>query len=120
MKAMIHVLIGISMMITMLGRTPSVSAANTTYYVSMSGGLDSNDGLSPSTPFKTIAKVNALNLQPGDRVLFKCGDVWRGEMLRIEESGSADNPITFSSYPTTDCANKPIISGSQPIADWSP
>lgn len=120
MKAMIHVLIGISVVIVMIGRAPSASAANTTYYVSMSGGLDSNDGLSPSTPFKTIAKVNALSLQPGDRVLFKCGDVWRGEMLRIEESGSADNPIMFSSYPTTDCANKPIISGSQPIVDWSP
>ena len=37
MKAVMHVLIGLSVMITMLGRAPSVSAANTAYYVSMSG-----------------------------------------------------------------------------------
>jgi hypothetical protein len=38
MKAMVHVLIGLSVMIMLIGRAPAVSAANTTYYVSMSGG----------------------------------------------------------------------------------
>lgn len=98
-------------------------AANTTYYVSFSEGADSNTGLSatpgPNGPFKTIAKVNALSLQPGDIVLFKCGDTWSGEMLRIEESGTAGSPITFGSYPATTCANKPILSGSKPISGWS-
>ena len=78
-------------------------AADTTYYVSSSDGADSNTGLSsgsgPNGPFKTIAKVNALALQPGDAVLFKCGDVWRAEMLVINKSGAAADPITFASYP---------------------
>ncbi|MEJ5309852.1 MAG: right-handed parallel beta-helix repeat-containing protein [Anaerolineae bacterium] len=95
-----------------------VRAAGTTYYVSSSGGSDSNNGLSESTPFKTIAKVNSLNLQPGDRVLFKCGDTWRAEQLVIKWAGTADAPITFGSYPAG-CANKPILSGSLPITGWT-
>ncbi|MBP7686469.1 MAG: right-handed parallel beta-helix repeat-containing protein [Thermoflexales bacterium] len=96
-------------------------ATNTTYYVSMTDGLDTNTGLSAAAPFKTIAKVNALNLQPGDHVLFKCGDTWRSEMLRIEESGTADNPIEFGAYPEADCAStaRPTISGAQPITGWT-
>ena len=92
-------------------------AANTTYYVSMADGADANNGLSSAAPFKTITRINALSLQPGDHVLFKCGDVWRGEMLRIEESGMADSPIVFGSYPTSDC--HPTISGAQPITGWT-
>ena len=76
-------------------------------------------GLTPGAPFKTIAKVNALNLQPGDKVLFKCGDIWRGEMLMVTKSGASGSPIVYGSYPTSDCANKPILSGTQPIAGWS-
>src|SRR5512135_2095113 len=74
-------------------------AANITYYVSMTDGSDSNNGLSSTAPFQTINKINSLNLQPGDRVLFKCGDVWRGAMLMITRSGAAANPIVFGSYP---------------------
>ena len=96
-----------------------VHAANTTYYVSMTGGSDLNNGLSEAAPFQTIGKVNALNLQPGDRVLFKCGDVWRGALLMITHSGASANPIVYGSYPTSDCANKPVLSGAQPITGWS-
>ena len=101
------------------GNALPAQAANTTYYVSMSDGADSNNGLTSSTPFKTIAKVNSLNLQQGDKVLFKCGDVWRGEMLMITKSGVSGNPIAFGSYPDSACANKPILSGTQPIGSWS-
>ena len=96
----------------------AVSGAGTMYFVSSSGGSDSNDGLSQGAPFRTIARVNSLALLPGDQVLFKCGDIWRGEMLRITSSGSASNPITFSSYPAG-CANQPVFSGAQPITGWT-
>ncbi len=93
-------------------------AANTTYYVSSSEGDDDNDGQSELNPFETIAKVNSLALDPGDRVLFKCGDTWHSEQLVIGDSGAAGNPITFGSYPAG-CANKPILSGAQPISEWT-
>jgi len=103
--------------LTAVAPAPPARAAGTTYYVSTSGS-DSNNGLSESTPFKTIAKVNSLNLQPGDRVLFKCGDTWRAEQLVISKSGTEAAPITFGSYPEG-CVNKPILSGAQPITGWT-
>ena len=57
----------------------SASPTAVTYYVASSTGNDSHDGLSEANAFATIAKVNALNLQPGDRVLLKCGDVWQAQ-----------------------------------------
>lgn len=95
----------------------------TTYYVSNSDGVDTNTGLSQTPgsngPFKTIGHINSLNLQPGDQVLFKCVDTWQGEQLVISKSGTSTDQITFGSYPTPDCTDKPIISGSLPITGWS-
>ncbi|MFZ0548162.1 MAG: choice-of-anchor D domain-containing protein [Candidatus Promineifilaceae bacterium] len=94
------------------------SAGGTTYYVSSSTGSDANNGLAQAAPFATITHVNGLNLQPGDTVLFKCGDTWRTQSLVVTRSGTSGSPITFSSYPTA-CANKPIFSGAQSISGWS-
>jgi hypothetical protein len=96
----------------------SASPTTVTYYVSSSSGNDGNTGQSEAAPFATIAKVNALNLQPGDKVLFKCGDVWRAEQLILSESGTEPAPIVFSSYPEG-CVNKPSLSGSLPISGWT-
>ena len=90
-----------------------------TYYVSASAGNDANAGTSAAAPFRTIAKVNSLLLAPGDAVRFRCGDVWRGEMLRVTRSGSVTGTITFGSYPDPACPDKPILSGSQPITGWT-
>ncbi len=96
----------------------ATAAIATNYYVSSSVGNDSNDGLSESTPFKTIAKVNSLALQPGDQVRFKCGDTWRAEQLVISHSGNPSASILFGSYPDG-CANPPVLSGSKAISGWS-
>ncbi|MBN2384036.1 right-handed parallel beta-helix repeat-containing protein [bacterium] len=93
-------------------------AESACYYVSMNDGDDGYDGLSPDFPFQTIDRVNQLDLSPGDQVLFKCGDIWRTEMLLITSSGSPTQPILFGSYPSLTCSDKPIISGSQPISGW--
>jgi hypothetical protein len=100
-------------------RPVSALPSAATYYVSSSTGDDSNDGLSEGSPLATIGRVNALDLQPGDRVLFKCGDVWRAEQLILSMSGAETAPIEFSSYPAG-CAEKPVISGSRPIGGWVP
>lgn len=98
---------------------PVLHAGATTYYVSSSTGSDSNNGLSAGSPFASINHVNTLNLQPGDTVLFKCGDAWHAESLVIVHSGTAGSPITFGSYPAA-CATKPVLSGAQSITGWSP
>src|SRR5947208_16534051 len=43
-----------------------------TYYVSATGN-DSASGTSPQAAWKTIARVNAKDFNPGDRVLFQGG-----------------------------------------------
>jgi len=85
----------------------------TTYYVDncVVGGNDSNNGTSTSTPWLTIAHVNAQSFNPGDSILFQGGCVWR-EALAISPSGStgrsAGSGITVGSYGS----GQPIIDGS--------
>lgn len=88
------------------------------FYISSSGGSDSNSGTDYKHPLKTIAKLSTLPLLPGDQVLFICGDTWRGESLPITQSGAPGNPITYSSFPPG-CANQPVLDGTQVVSGWS-
>jgi uncharacterized repeat protein (TIGR02059 family) len=94
----------------------SIIASATDYYVSSSGN-DSANGLSSSTPWQSISKANSIfsGLNPGDRILFKRGDVFYGT-LQISSSGSSGSPITIGAYGT---GNNPIISGFTTITGWT-
>ena len=76
------------------------AATGTTYYVDSKGGNDSNDGTSESKAFKTLDKVNGLNLEPGDTVLLKKGSVFEDQALKFtkEDSGTAEAPVKVSTY----------------------
>lgn len=87
----------------------------TTYYVDATNGNDSNPGTSEAAPWKTIAKVNNSNFQPGDFILFKRGEIWR-EQLNVPSSGAEGRPITFGAYGSGD---KPIISGRSAVTSWT-
>ncbi len=87
------------------------------FFVSSSGGSDSNSGLDSAHPFKTLARISVLNLLPNDRMFLKCGDTWRGETLNIRSSGTSSAPILFSSYPEA-CVDQPRIDGTQPVTGW--
>ncbi|UKS26885.1 DNRLRE domain-containing protein [Paenibacillus sp. HWE-109] len=82
-------------------------ANNSTYYVDSVSGSDSNNGLSSSAPWKTLAKVNATTYQPGDTILFKSGSVWSGQLHPLG-SGTVGSPIVIDKYGT---GSKPIING---------
>jgi hypothetical protein len=55
-------------------------AWSTTYYVDATGGNDGNSGISLSTSWKTIAKVNSSNFNPGGKILFKGGRFGEGNL----------------------------------------
>ena len=78
-----------------------------TYYVSATTGDDLRDGLSPSTAFATLDRVNSILLRPGDRVLFRSGEQWRG-MFWPKGSGTASQPIEIGRY---DGAEPPLLDG---------
>ncbi len=69
-----------------------------TYYVSPDGS-DKATGTSPQKPWKTIGKVNATALRPGDIVLFKGQATFSGKIyLSPGINGTNGMPITLGSY----------------------
>ena len=87
------------------------------YYVDNIAGNDSNPGTSESTAWKTVTRVNQASFAPGDRVLFKRGEIWR-EQLTISAAGIGNYPVFFEAYGS---GNAPVISGADllPIPVWT-
>lgn len=77
------------------------------YYVA-SDGDDTADGLSPSSAWKTLVRVSQADIQPGDSVLFRRGDEFRGQ-LRPQRWGKPGQPVTYGAYGE---GPKPILLGS--------
>ena len=84
----------------------NLPSANT-YYVSSSVGNDQGDGRSPQSAWRTLARVNAATLQPGDTILFQRDNLWRGQLR--PKSGTADRPVTYGAF---GAGAKPILQSS--------
>ena len=84
-------------------------AAPVIYYVSPSGD-DANTGLSMATAWRSIARVNAAPLDPGNVVKFQGGAAFPGSLL-ITRSGTAPARIVITSYPTAAGARAEILAG---------
>lgn len=84
---------------------PHIASA---FYISSTDGNDSNDGLSTSTPWKTIERANLLEMIPGDSLLFKSGDTFKGRLFIQSEGGVDSLKVVISSYGT---GSKPVIDG---------
>jgi PKD repeat protein len=74
----------------------------TVYYVNSATGSDSNNGLSTTTPWRTVSKVNSAMsaFKPGDSILFRGGATFSDANLFIACQGTSANPITFATYGT--------------------
>jgi parallel beta-helix repeat protein len=101
---------------TLLGIIP---AKGNTYYFSSMNGDDSRSSVQArqsATPWRSLNKLNQVfgQLQPGDSVLFKRGDVFYGSIV-AGQSGVAGNPIVFAAYGQ---GGDPIISGFSKLAGW--
>lgn len=69
-----------------------------TYYISPNGN-DNAAGTSPSTAWKTISKLNGINIPAGAVILFEGGGVFQGSIsLDVNDGNDVANPITISSY----------------------
>ena len=105
-------------LITILLLSISMACYSTNYYISNTGD-DAEAGTSEGTAWLTIAKVNTEwnngTFVPGDSILFKRGDIWKGTIV-IKESGTSGNPMTISAYGS---GEKPIITGFDTLSSWS-
>lgn len=87
------------------------SVTGSTYYVSNEGN-DDNDGKSEDQAWASLEKVNSVGWKPGDRILFKAGDVWNGSLKLRGISGTKEAPIIFDKYGSDDPSVRPIINGN--------
>jgi hypothetical protein len=86
-----------------------------TYFISPKGS-DSQKGTSIATAWRTINRVNAATLQPGDRILFEGGQTFQGSVtLRTTASGTSTQPIIVSSYG----AGRAIISSGNSLGFYA-
>ena len=92
----------IKYLILLITMTVQLSFA-TTYYVDAINGNDSNNGLSPSSAWQSINKVNNFSFASGDVISFKRGEIFTGYTLTPPISN-----LTFNAYGV---GNKPVING---------
>ena len=67
------------------------------YHADSRSGDDTRDGRTAATAWRTLDRVNAASFKPGDRVLFRAGSTWSGQ-LRIVAQGEPRRPIIFRSF----------------------
>ena len=92
------------------------AAIGAVYYADSNNGDDGLDGLSEATAWRSLEKVNAAPLNPGDSMLFRRGSVWRGQL--DSKSGEPRRPVRYGAYGK---GPKPLFLGSDSRSrpeDW--
>ncbi len=77
------------------------------YYINSRDGNDEYTGNNPDSAWKTLDRINSKVFVQGDKILFRCGQTWKGQ-LHPQGSGSRHHPITIGSYGR---GGKPLIAG---------
>ena len=98
--------ITLGLLLSGLGSTV-VLAENSAYYIDSQMGSDRAEGRSEQRAWQTLANVNALTFEPGDKVLFKSGGSWVGP-LQLKGAGTEGNPIQVGRYGE---GKAPLIAG---------
>jgi len=69
-----------------------------TFYISASGN-NGAAGNSPSTAWRTLSRANSAKLKPGERLLLRGGDTFRGQLrFGPHDAGNPRKPLTIGSY----------------------
>ena len=90
------------------------------YYVDSSVGSDNNSGISETSPWKSISKINNTTFSPGSTIYFKRGSTW-DQTLTVKNNGVQKSPITYQAYGT---GSAPVIdntsgNGITVTGDWN-
>lgn len=91
----------------LLGVFAAAGAGAATWYVDSLGGDDAAAGTRPEAAVRSLERANALDVRPGDRVLFRRGGLWRGTLR--PKSGEPGRPVTYAAY---GAGPKPILQQS--------
>jgi hypothetical protein len=75
----------------------SPAARSATYHIDSLSGNDASPGTTPEQAWRSLDKVNSTKLKPSDKVLFKAGCRWAGQ-LKPTGSGDNDSLVTIGRY----------------------
>ena len=106
-KMLIAGIVIVSFVSTNLTAEPALSHAGRVFYVDKVTGNDNNPGTIRGKAWASLDKVNAVTFRPGDKVLFKAGTVYTGQ-LKPKGSGKEGQPIIVDRYGV---GGKPRIDG---------
>jgi hypothetical protein len=81
--------------IVVLASSPAARSA--IYHIDSSSGNDASPGTTPEQAWRSLDKVNTTKLKPGDKVLFKAGGRWAGQ-LKPQGSGDNNSLISIGRY----------------------
>jgi len=116
-RIILLIIIGILILPIHYSNVGIVLADSNAYYVANDGD-NSNDGLSPDTPWRTIGKVTSeLNggvIAQGDDVYFKRGDTFTDAELILRIGGTSSNWMEIGAYGS---GAKPVFSGITGVQD---
>ena len=90
------------------------SAPLSNYFVDGQSGNDTNPGTSKK-PFKSIDRINSLQLHSGNSIFFACGQTFEGTLKLKGISATKENPIVISSYGN----GRAIINGGNNNSIWA-
>ena len=68
------------------------------FYVSSMHGDDTNSGQTPEDAFRSLRKINQLEIQPGDQIFLERGSVFIGEYLHLYAGGIKEAPVVVDAY----------------------
>lgn len=69
------------------------------YHIDATNGNDSQSGTTPEKAWRSLQKANTTELKPGDKLLFKAGEHWTGQ-LKPKGSGDKKARIVIGRYGT--------------------
>jgi len=96
-------------LLTALVLLAGASAQAATYYLDAGRGDDARTGTAPAQAWRSLEKVNSVELRPGDGVRLLAGGVWRGT-LAPRGGGAPGRPVVIGAYGT---GPRPRIEGTE-------
>lgn len=94
------------------------SVTGSGFYIDQVAGSDTNTGLSASSPWRSISKLAAVRLSPGQGVYLRCGQTWRTSLV-LNATQLADG-ATVAGYGSECATNKATLSGADLFnGNWS-
>lgn len=79
-----------------------VDPEQTVYYFDSRRGDDRNEGSRPDAPYRSLHVLTYARIKPGDVIYLAAGSQFRGNIDWTNVSGTAENPVTITSYGDSD------------------